>query len=384
MFVSEGFRSADEIAIARVFRLLPSERLLWTGRPVPGVPRPPMFVVTSLAAGAVATSALLFAALLGLSHLPGVAGCAVVALYALVFVVGAALVPRYTLDPCEFAVTTRRALWRRGTSVRSIDLDAISYARIRWHPRVRGVGTLELVRAVPFGPLARQERIVMHDVRAPDGVLATLRGVVARSSDPDSPRLVDRLDRDEQVLWGAGPEGWLLGWRDFASAGVGLVVLGLAVRYGSVAFGALRSLEEFGLPVGSEIWWLFFGACLVTFALVLAVGAGLVWWGIVRARAQGRDTEYLVTDRRVLIRRGLTELSLDRARVFDLVEIPTFRGLRHVSFILDGPGGRALGDNGALTGLLPARDVVPPVLYELRDVSALRTLFGRDEREGLA
>ncbi len=373
----------DSREVVRAFRLLPSEELLWTGKPVLGVPRQLSYTFTSFAAGGVAASALLFAALLRVAELPGTQVWAAVALYALVFVIGAFLVPRYTLDPCEFAVTTRRVLWRRGASVRSVDRGAMSFARIRWNRRVRGVGTLEVVRAVPFGPLMRQERLVLHDVRGPDAVLALVRGTTQEAREDAEPRLVELLDPDENVLWGAAPEGLLLGWRDVATAALGLVVFGIALRYGMVTFGALRSLEEVGLPVGSELWWLFFSACLVTFALLLAVGAGLVWWGLVRARAEGRDTEYLVTDRRVLIRRGLTELSLDRTRIFDVAELRSLLGLRHVFFILDGPEGRALGDSGALHGLLPSRDGVPPVLYDLRDVAALRALFGRDERESL-
>jgi hypothetical protein len=382
--VNDERTAEHDAAIARAFRLLPHERLLWVGRPVLGVPRQLGYVVTLLASGSIATSALLFAALLVVSDLPGIQACATVALYALVFVIGAVLVPRYTLDPCEFAVTNRRVLWRRGGSVRSIERSAVSFARIRWHRAARGIGTLELIRAVPFGPLMRQERIVLHDVRGPDVVLGLLRGVDRAPHDDDDPRLVEMLDPDEKVLWGAGPSGPLIGWRELATAGLGVGVCVIGVRYGLVSFGALSSLEEVGLPVGSEIWSLFFGACLVSFALVLAVGGGLVWWGLVRARAEGRDTEYLVTDRRVLIRRGLTELSLDRSRIFDVAELRTVGGRRHVFFILDGPEGRALGDSGALTGLLPARDLVAPVLYDLEDVVALRALFGREERESLA
>ena len=382
--VSDQGATETDAASAKAFRLLPSERLLWVGRPVLGVPRQLGYVVTLLAGGSIATSALLFAALLRVSELPGIQACATVALYALVFVVGAVLVPRYTLDPCEFAVSNRRVLWRRGASVRSIDRSAISFARIRWHRASRGIGTLELIRAVPFGPLLRQERIVLHDLRGPDVVLGLVRGIERAPHDEDDPRLVEMLDPDEKVLWGAGPAGFLLGWRDLATAALGVVVLGIGVRYGFVTFGALGALEEVGLPVGSEIWSLFFGAIFVTFALVLAVGSGLVWWGTVRARAEGRDTEYLVTDRRVLIRRGLTELSLDRSRIFDVAELRTLGGRKHVFFILDGPEGRALGDSGALTGLLPARDLVPPVLYDLDEVASLRALFGREERESLA
>jgi hypothetical protein len=104
----------------------------------------------------------------------------------------------------------------------------------------------------------------------------------------------------------------------------------------------------------------------------------------VRARAEGRETEYVVTDRRVLIRRGLTELSLDRSRIFDVAELRTVFGRKHVFFILDGPEGRALGDSGALSGLLPARDLVPPVLYDLEDVGDLRALFGLADRDSVA
>jgi hypothetical protein len=43
--------------------------------------------------------------------------------------------------------------------------------------------------------------------------------------------------------------------------------------------------------------------------------------------------------------------------------------------ILDDPEGRALSDSGALTPLTPARDVVPPVLYELRDTERVCELL---------
>lgn len=374
----------DDDALERAFRLLPGERVLWLGRPELGVPRPLGYVVVALAASGFGTAALLFAALLSVSALPGAEVCASVALYAAVFLVGSFLVPRYTLDPCEFAVSTRRVLWRRGASVRSIERNAVSFARIQWHRAARGVGTLELIRAVPFGPLMRQERLVLHDVRGPDVVLGLLRGVARPPQGDDDPHLVEMLDPDEKVLWGAGPAGWMLGWRDLATAALGLAVVLLGLRYGVITFGALSSLEEVGLPVGSEIWTLFFGACFVTFAVVLTIGTSLVWWGLVRARAQGRDTEYLVTDRRVLIRRGLTELSLDRSRIFDVAEVRSLGGRKHVFFLLDGPEGRALGDSGALTGLLPARDLVPPVLYDLEEAASLFAIFGREERDSLA
>ncbi len=382
--VDEREDEASPLAKERAFRLLPFERLAWVGRPVPNVPRPAGYVLASLAGSGVATAALLFAALLHVAELPGAQVFALVSLYALVFVVGATLVPRYLLDPCEFAISSRRVLLRRGASVRSIDRAAISFARIRWHRSVSGVGTLELVRAVPFGPLMRRERLVLHDLRGPDAILGLLRERARLAHEDDDPALVGMLDPDEQVLWGAGPSGWLLGWREVATAALGVLVLLLGVRYAMTTLGALRSLEEVGLPVGSEIWWLFLTACLVSLALVLAVGGGLVWSGTVRARAEGRNTEYLVTDRRVLIRRGLTELSLERSRIVDVAAVRTLSGRKHVFFLLDGPEGRALSDSGVLSGLIPARDLVAPVLYDLEDVEPLWALFGREAPEGLA
>ena len=146
----------------------------------------------------------------------------------------------------------------------------------------------------------------------------------------------------------------------------------------------LTGLEGIGLPPGSLIWMLLFCALAATFVLLLAVGGVLVWWGLVRARAEGRDTEYLVTDRRVLIRRGRTELSLDRSRVFDIAARPGWSGLQHAFFILDGKEARALGDSGALSGLLPARDAVQPVFYELRELEALReVLLGRSSQPSI-
>lgn len=370
--------------VARRFRLWPSERLLWHAMPVAGTPRPAVYGIVSAVSVATAVACLLFGLLLRAASLDGFGGLAATALYALVFLVGAQLLPRYALDPCEFALTSRRVLWRRGSTVRSIDRSGISFVRVQRHRSERGIGTVEIVRAVPFGPLLRQERLVLHDLRDPDAFLAELREVPFEPSDDPERPLVERLDADEKVLWGAGPEGAMLGWRELSTAALGVSVMAFALWYASVTFGALRSLEEAGLPVGSEVWWLFFAACSVTFALVAAVGGGLVWWGVVRARNEGRDTEYLVTDRRVLIRRGRTELSLDRTRIFDVAERRSALGLRHVFFILDGPEGRALGDSGALHGLLPSRDGVPPILYDLRDVGALRTLFGREERDSLA
>lgn len=371
-------RDVDRAAL----RLLPSESVLWSGRPEQGIPRDGFWVVTPAIACAVGVIALLFMALLAAADLPGWQESAIVVCYSVVLGVGSLLAPRYVLDPCEFVITDRRLIWRRGRSTRWVDRDAISFSRIHWHRSAPGVGHLELVRAVPFGPLARSQRVLFHDVRSPDAVLAIARdGALGERTSDSQISLAERLDVGEHVLWGAGPEGPLLGARDLATALLGAVIVVIAFVYAGAAGRVLLELEAIGLAPASLVWTLLFCALAATFFLLALVGGVLVWWGIVRARAEGRDTEYLVTDRRVLIRRGRTELSLDRARVFDIAARPSLFGLTHAFFILDGKEARALGDSGALTGLLPARDAVPPVFYELRDIEALRELLlGRTSR----
>lgn len=377
-----GSRDTDR-DVARAFRLLPFERVLWTGAPTPGVPRQRVWTLAPAFALTMMSVAALFAALIHVAGLPGWQESALVACYLAVFAIAGLLAPRYLLDPCTFAITDRRVLWRRGRSVRSIERHAITFARVRWHRSVPGVGSLELVRAVPFGPLARSQRLVLHDLVAPDRVLSVVRDVEAAENAGDGQiALTDRLDPGEEVLWGAGPEGNLVGWRDVLTAtGGALLVLG-GMWYGANAVEIVMGLEEVGLPVGSRAWLFLFFATLLTFATIVAVGAGAIWYGIVRARNEGRETEYVLTDRRLLIRRGRVELSLDRKRIVDVAEVPTWRGLRNVFLILDGPGARALGDSGALTGLTPSRDAVPPILYELRDTERVRDLLlsRRDSR----
>jgi hypothetical protein len=318
----------------------------------------------------------LFCGLLIVTELPGAQQTGGMALYLAVLGGLLLLAPSFLHDPCEYMVTDRRILWRRGRVKRWIDRSAISYARITWNRSTPAVGHLELVRATPFGPLSRKQRLTLLNVEAPDRVYACIRGVTPATSlgDPELP-LTDRLDDDERVLWGGGPQGWLLGWRDVLTMVVGSGVLYVAARYGAQAWGIVLDLERLGLQVRSLTWVMLFLATALSFGVLLAVGCWLVWYGYGRARAMGRDTEYIVTNRRVLIRRGRTELSLDRNIIVDVAVVPVADGCRHLFLILDAPEARALSDSGALTPLSPARDLVPPVLYELRDTEGLCELL---------
>lgn len=358
------------------FRLLPSEQILWQGTPVGGAPRDLPYRLGPLLIGAIAAIAGMFTALLVLANLPGAPQLGLVTAYLSLFALALWLAPRVLHDACEYMITDRRVLARRGKSQRWIDRQGLSFARVIWNHALPGVGHLELVRATPYGPLSRKQRLLLRNLKAPDRLLATLRGAepVPSLGDPELP-LTDRLDADERVLWGGGPQGHLLGVRDVATALLGLTVLGLGLRYGARALSVIVHLERGGLSVGSGTWLLFLLAISLTWLVISCVGGFLLWRGLFRARALGRATEYVVTGARVLIRRGRTELSLDRSAIVDVAVVPSGFGCANVFLILDAPNARALSDSGAMMPLGPTRDLVPPVLYELRDADSVVALL---------
>jgi hypothetical protein len=373
------------MSLERAWRLLPSERVLWHGAPDVRAPRATAFTLGAMLLYAFAAIAGSFSALLAVADLGGSRQIGVMAAYLTLLATSVLIAPRYLHAPCQYLVTEHRVMWRRGRVTRWIDRRAITYARITWNQAVPGVGHLELVRATPFGPLARRQRIKLLDVLAPDCVYALIRGVEAKSTlgDPDL-ALTDRLDHGERVLWGGGPQGYLLGWRDVLTCVLGVGVAWLALRYGGQAWGVLIDLERLGLKVRSLAWLFLFLATTLSFSVIAGMGALLVWHGWIRARALGHDTEYVVTNRRVLIRRGRTELSLDRRSIVDVAVVPVADGCRHLYLILDAPEARALSDSGAMMPLSPARDLVPPVLYELRETESVCALLlspADDQRE---
>ena len=94
------------------------------------------------------------------------------------------------------------------------------------------------------------------------------------------------LDVDEQVLWGAGPEGWLLGWRDLSIGLLDVAVVATGVRYALTGLGILVGLEEVGLSERSWTWVFFSSAMLLTAGLILGVGGDNVYAGRRRRRQQ--------------------------------------------------------------------------------------------------
>jgi hypothetical protein len=366
-------------SIDRSFKLPPSEQMLWHGGPKLGIPRERLWVIAPTLFFIFSVVVALFAGLLAVAEIPAVRSTAFLAFYLFVTGVSFLLVPRHLLDACEYAITDRHVIWKRGQARRIIERRAITYGRIHWHRSVPGVGSLELVRATPFGPFSRRQRVMLHHVEAPDRLFALIRGVAPGefAGYGDVP-LTDRLDVGERVLWGASPLGFRMGRSELLTAGVGSLVLLAGLAYGYRTASVLLTLERSGLPVRSGTWLMLFFATLISASVILTVGAALLWNGLWGARAAGSRTEYILTESRVLIRRGETELSVDRRRIVDVAEQPSTGGLGNLYLILDGPRANALDDSGAMGLLSPPRSAVLPVLYEVRDSELFRRLLFSD------
>jgi hypothetical protein len=350
--------------------------VLFQGGPKLGVPRDLRWTIVPGLLLALAVITALFAGLLFVAGIHAVRPTAFTAFYFMAAAIAARVLPRYSLDPCEYMVTDRHVIWKRGQLRRTMDRAGITYARIHWHRSVPGVGHLELVRALPFGPLARKQRLVLHDVEAPDVLFALIRSAQANEfAGYADVKLTDRLDRGEVVLWGAGPAGWRLGHAEALTAAVGVLLLGVGALYGYRTGSILLGLERAGLPVVSWTWLMLFSAIVIAGSIIVASGAALLWHGVWGARADGSRTEYVLTDSRLLIRRGRTELSVDRRRIVDVADLPSTARTRNLHLILDAPDARALVDSGALGLLSPPRGTVPPVLYEIVEMELLRELL---------
>lgn len=365
--------------VDRSWRLLPSERVLWRGGPESGVPRDRRWRLIPVLFFAFAVVAGLFAGLLriGEFELSAARSTALLSMYLFLTGLAVLLLPRYLLDPCQYLITDRQVIWRRGLLRRSIGLPEITYARIYWHRSAPGIGHLELVTSVPFGPFSRKQRILLHDVKSPDRLLALIRKVEpAEFAGYADVKLTDRLDPGEVVIWGASPAGWRLGFPEVLTAFLGMLVIIAGLLYVYRMAGILAELESYGLFMRSWTWLMIFLAMFISGSVILTIGIILLWKGLWGARADGAKTEYLLTNSRLLIRRGLTELSIDRRNIFDVAETPSTAGSRNLHLILDSSGGRALDDNGALSlfASMP-RANVPPVLYEIQDAELVRRLL---------
>jgi hypothetical protein len=359
------------------------ERILWSGSPKV-LSAPPAARLTAGVSGVTSIVTLLFAIVCGTALRANVGGMLVFAAWCATLALVAWRGPLIWRAGVEYVVTDGHVIWRRGRIRRSIDRNAVSYALIRWNPSVPGVGDLVLVRAVPTGALRRTLNLTLSDVVGPDRLWAIVRGVTPSAPLGDGDRsLGQRLDDGERVLWTGTPQASPWTPRRLATASVAAMVALCTLRVIMRATPALgRVLRAHALPwITSGL--LVAGVALTTLLLV-AVAVGVAYQACVRPRRLARLTRYLVTDRRVLIRRGKEELSLDRRRIADIISAPLkgtahdpdasrTTGLTDVFLVLDGPQARAFSPSGAFGER--DGDKLVPVLSAIEDAETVGSIL---------
>ncbi len=273
--------------------------------------------------------------------------------------------PKIWFAKVEYVITEHQVIWRRGPFRRSIERSSISFARIFWDARHPGMGDLELVRAVPTGALRRRLRLRLTGVNSPDRVWAIVRGEESVAPIGVGARpLGQRMDQDERVLWSATPRPqWRAylphGQREWMLLFVCAFLVAAAERLVVNGSHALARLHEGGLPVYSWTMLTVAVALAVTVGLLLSIAGYLVYDALIRSGRLLRQTQYLITNKRVLIQRADEELHLDRRKIVDVIDAPLGEGLSNVFIVLDGPRARALALSGAFGELQRSTDLRP-------------------------
>jgi hypothetical protein len=327
------------------------EEIVWSGGPkVLSVPFG--FKIVAWVSVTVAAVALAFAPVVASGLGQPASGLVLFSAWCATIALGAWRLPLWFRSSSRYAVTERHVIWQRGRLRRSIDRGAISYAVIRWNPRVPGVGDLVLVRAVPTGALRRTLSLTLADVEAPDRLWAVVRGLVPSAPLGDGNRpLAQRLDDGERVLWTAFPHASRWTWRRAATAiGGAAVAIAAANMLARSVPPIARVLHAQVLSPVTSV--LLVGGVALAVLLLVSVAVGIGYASVVRPIRLARATRYFVTDRRVLIRRGTEELHLDRERIAYVITAP-FRGgaaRRDLFLVLDGPQARAFSPSGAFGG----------------------------------
>jgi hypothetical protein len=361
------------------------ETILWSGTPKDTSTSPVARVIMAVSGG-VALVSLSFAVVLSTALHVAASGLILFAGWCSALALLAYCGPRLWRTGVEYAVTDRHVIWRRGPIRRSIDRDSISYARIRWSTTTVGVGDLVLVRAVPTGALRRTLSLTLSDVVAPDRVWAIARGVTPSAPLGDGERpLPQRLDEGERVVWSGTPVLAPWTFRRFLTATLAVGVGLAAARSANHVIPTLRRIAHLhALPGWS--FALFVAAVVASVLFVAVVAGGVGYVACVRPSRLARATRYLVTNRRVLIRRGREELSLDRTRIADVISSPTRRPLRDGSvpssggaplvdlfLVLDGPHARAFASSGAFRE--EDGDALIPVLSAIEDAETVDAIL---------
>jgi len=354
------------------------EPVLWAGRPKE-VSTPLVYRAASLVCAVSAAIATASAVVVATALATRPSGLLAFAAWMATLAIGLDFGPRWWRSQLEFTVTERHIVMRRGRIRRSIETREISYARIHWHPRLPGIGDLELVRAVPTGALRRRLSIVLHGLIAPDRVWAIMRGVTPAAPGGDGHRLLaQRLDDGEHVLWSAQPEP---SWRAFIpvdARSLGSIAIAIGIGAAGVvmsthAVHSLRMVVAGGMAKDSASFVALVVSLSLVVVLLVSASVGLLYTVVVKPVRLAARTRYLITDRRVLIQRGDEELHLDRSRIVDVIDSPADRGLSDVFLVLDGPRARAVAASGAFGEA--GGQGLQPVLQQIADAEAVQRIL---------
>jgi hypothetical protein len=350
------------------------EQIAWSGGPkLLTVPR--LFKVVAVVSATMSVVALAFAIVVATGlHLP-VGSLLIFSAWSAVIATGAWRLPLWFRASAKYVVTEKHVVWQRGRLRRSIERDAISYAVIRWNPKVPGVGDLVLERAVPTGALKRTLSITFADVETPDRLWAIVRGLTPSAPQGDGNRpLAQRLDDGERVLWTGSPNASRWTNRRIATSLGGAAVAGsAALMLARVGKPVLRVLHQHVLsPITSGF---LVGGVSLAALLLVTVACFIGYAAVIRPVLLARKTRYFVTDRRVLIRRGLEELHLDRQRIAYVITLPWSAGgtRRDLFMVLDGPQARAFSPSGAFGGADDERLV--PMFAAIEDADTASELL---------
>jgi hypothetical protein len=292
-------------------------------------------------------------------------------------------VPAWWLSGARYQVTRDHVIWTRGPFRRVIERKGISFARIVWSSRLPTVGTLELVRAVPVGPLRRRLALRLEGIEGPDGVWAIVRNAhdVAPAGRGALP-IGQRLDRGERVLWAARPLPSLRAYLpvsgnqwSIAALTATLFLVGVAtcIRATSV----LRRLAAAGLGESKIPFFALVVGLGLTVTCVFYVVVFLAHHTLLHRARMLRHTRYLISNKRVLIQCGREELHLDRRMIVDIIETPAGTGTHNLYLILDGPKARALASSGAFGERTDRSSELLPIFEWVQDGEGAKHALNR-------
>lgn len=355
------------------------ERVLWRGRPHL-VQIPPLWRTAAAVCFAVSATAVSFALVCSIALHVSSAALVLVGAFTASLGLFSLRFSRWLSAHTEYLITETQVVCVRGPFRRTIARDGISYVRLIWSRRVAGVGDVELVRAVPTGPLRRRNVVRLSDVAAPDKLWELVTGELTTNPPNWSRNSVgQRLRTGERVLWSATsrPVRWPYlprGNREWKTLGLALFLFVTAANLLLRSSTLIPKLWDAGLVDTPAAFLLLAGSLGLTLTLLVGAAAYLTYDAVVRPAKLLETTRYIITNKRFLIQREREELHLERERIVDVINAPALRGFRDLFLVLDGPKARALAMSGAF-GEVERGARLQPVLESVEDADRAAELL---------